>query len=91
MSNNQQPTEAQKRTFAHAQREYSQLAMKAGEMQYKAYALTRDVETINKRMVELSIEGAQLKAAEDEIAAAVAKAKQESEVPVEAPKLEGVN
>ena len=68
--------EKKQRTFDEIQAEYASLCTRAGHIQYQVFALNKDLELLNNTLRDLNLEGATAKQKADEIAAAVAAAKQ---------------
>lgn len=72
-------SETKTRTFEDVQMEYSQLALRAGSLQYEIHVKSKDLEMLNDSMRKLNMEAAKLQAK------AVLDQQKASE-----PKLEGV-
>lgn len=56
--------EAQSRSVAEIQQEYTGLAMKSGQLQYQVFTLSKDLEILNKQMRDLNFEAAAVNARE---------------------------
>lgn len=61
------------RDVATIQNEYQQGCFKAGHIQYQIYALQQDLDTVNKTLLDLNLEGAASKAAKAKEEASEAK------------------
>ncbi len=77
-------SEAPKRTLEDVQKEYNNLAFRAGHLQYEIAVKTKDLGMINDGMKSLAAEGSKLQAQ------AVLDKQKEAEA-AQPPKLEGVN
>ena len=54
--------QAKVRTIEDVQREYQQTCVRAGHLQYQVYGLTKDLEMVNKQLLDLNLEAAGIQA-----------------------------
>lgn len=67
------------RTLNDVQQDYLKAAAQAGEMQYKAVRLSKDLEVVNKILLDLNLEAASIQARDATRAAEAAKSEQKEE------------
>ena len=65
--------EKKERTKEDIQLEYSQLCARAGQLHYQVYALSKDLELVDKALLDLNLEAAKMDKDAAEAKAAAAK------------------
>lgn len=53
------------RTIEVVTTEFQQMAFKSGQIQYQIYAMQKDLEVVNKQLLDLNLEAAVLKGKEE--------------------------